>query len=454
MNIPAIKLDNISKAYNLYPTPIYRLIESLGLKRNKHKTHQALKGINLNINSGEVVGIVGNNGSGKSTLLKLICGIIQPTNGKVQINGKISALIELGSGFNPDLSGIENVIFFGCLMGFTKKEMLDKLDEILAFADIGKFVNYPLKKYSNGMKARLAFSVASHVDPDILIVDEVLSVGDELFRRKCYARMEKFFMSQKTVLYVSHNLNSIISLCNRAIFLNNGALLLDSDPKTVTTYYQKYLFADHDKRSEVLSEIHQLGSNPSVKFDHNSNKPQKPKKISTNPKDLKSKPKLKPFFLPTFKSKSLVEYRNREVDIVNLRLNTIHGEKVNVINIDETYVFSYDVKFDCHAQNVGFSMKIKHENGLGICGATSQGMNKTIPQVVPGDNFVIQWKFNCLVSPGCYFFNAGVTGEENDERIILNRISDGCVFRVQKNLNFSVYDLVYLQQSIEISKRK
>ena len=236
----AISIKNVSKYYKLYNNPKDRLKEALSRKgKLYHKKFYATKNLNLEIKKGEILGIVGKNGSGKSTLLKLITGVLVPDEGTVKINGKISALLELGSGFNPEFTGMQNIFFYGTILGFSKKEMESKIDDILAFADIGEFIDQPLKTYSSGMKSRLGFAVAVHIDPEILILDEVLAVGDVLFKRKCYAKMEEFFKGGKTIIYVSHDANSVNELCTRAVFLDAGTIILDSDAKTVTSYYQK-----------------------------------------------------------------------------------------------------------------------------------------------------------------------------------------------------------------------
>jgi len=190
----AISLKNVSKYYKLYNKPKDRLKEALSRSgKIYHKKFYATKNLDLEIKKGEILGIVGKNGSGKSTLLKLITGVLTPDEGSITVNGKISALLELGSGFNPEFTGMQNIFFYGTILGFSKEEMKEKLDDILAFADIGDFIQQPLKTYSSGMKSRLGFAVAVHIDPEILILDEVLAVGDILFRRKCYAKMEEFF---------------------------------------------------------------------------------------------------------------------------------------------------------------------------------------------------------------------------------------------------------------------
>lgn len=218
-----ISLKGISKKYNLYNNKLDRLKESLHPRRKQyHRDFYALKNINLEVKRGEVLGIIGKNGSGKSTLLKIISNILTPTSGIVEIKGKVVALLELGAGFNPEFSGMENIYFYCSLLGFDRKQTDEIVDEIIGFAELGDYINQPVKTYSSGMKARLGFAVSVNVDPDILILDEVLAVGDELFRRKCYARMESFFKGGKTILFVSHEANSINELCSRAILLDRG----------------------------------------------------------------------------------------------------------------------------------------------------------------------------------------------------------------------------------------
>lgn len=267
MNNIAVHLAQISKYYKLYSSPKDRFKEALDpFRRPRHKRFFALNHIDLKIGKGEILGVVGRNGAGKSTLLKLIAGVIPPSSGQLTVNGNVSVLLELGSGLNPDLTGIQNIYFGGIMLGYPPEDMGAKIEEIVAFADIGDFINQPLKTYSSGMKARLGFALAVSINPDILIVDEVLSVGDELFRRKCYARMEKFFKQGKTVLFVSHDVQSINHLCTRAIMLDKGTCVLEGPPKMVTMYYHKILFSKKENIDKVFSEICSLNENNKQKM--------------------------------------------------------------------------------------------------------------------------------------------------------------------------------------------
>jgi ABC-type polysaccharide/polyol phosphate transport system ATPase subunit len=224
----AISVQNLTKTYKLYDTPLARLKESINpFGRKYHNDFHALNDVNFEITKGETVGIIGKNGSGKSTLLKILTGVLAPSSGTVTVNGKISALLELGAGFNPELTGIENIYFNATMMGYTRAEMDARLDDILSFADIGEFVYQPVKSYSSGMFVRLAFAVAINVDPEILIVDEALSVGDVFFQQKCYVEIRKKIDSGITCLFVSHDTAAITNICNRALLVKNGRLIFD-----------------------------------------------------------------------------------------------------------------------------------------------------------------------------------------------------------------------------------
>ena len=238
----AIKVDQVSKVYHLYDRQRDRLKEALNLTKKKcYREHFALDKLDFEIKKGETVGIIGTNGSGKSTILKIITGVLNPTDGEVTVDGRISALLELGAGFNMEYSGIENVYLNGTMIGFTKQEIDARLQDILEFADIGDFVNQPVKTYSSGMFVRLAFAVAINIDPEILIVDEALSVGDVFFQSKCYHKFEEFKKMGKTILFVSHDLGSITKYCDRAILLNKGHKLFEGTPKEAVDMYKRVL---------------------------------------------------------------------------------------------------------------------------------------------------------------------------------------------------------------------
>jgi lipopolysaccharide transport system ATP-binding protein len=236
-----VKVENLDKIYRLYDKPIDRLKESLSLiKKKYHREHFALKGISLEVRQGETVGIIGTNGSGKSTLLKILTGVLNPTSGELNIKGRISALLELGAGFNIEYTGIENIYLNGAISGYSKEEMSKKIASIVEFADIGDFIDQPVKTYSSGMFVRLAFAVAINVDPDILIVDEALSVGDNVFQSKCYRKFEELKEKGKTILLVTHDVDSVRKFCDRCIWIEKGLLKEDGDVKKITSQYMAY----------------------------------------------------------------------------------------------------------------------------------------------------------------------------------------------------------------------
>ncbi|MEK3985224.1 ABC transporter ATP-binding protein [Paenibacillus sp. FSL K6-3166] len=249
----AIELTNITKIYKLYNNPKDRLLEALTpFRTKKHTDFHALNNVTLKVKKGETVGFIGKNGAGKSTLLKIITGILTPTSGKVDVNGRISALLELGAGFNPEYTGLENIYLYGSLMGYDKEETESKVDSILEFADIGDFIHQPVKSYSSGMFVRLAFACAVNVDPEILIVDEALSVGDIRFQQKCYRKIREF-KERGTVLFVSHDLGAIANFCDRVIWFNEGMVHKDGLPEDIIDEYHAFMTYD-----TVLSEIEDL----------------------------------------------------------------------------------------------------------------------------------------------------------------------------------------------------
>lgn len=254
----AIKVSHLTKTYKLYNKPIDRLKESLHpLKKTYHKDFHALSDVSFEIKKGETVGIIGKNGAGKSTLLKIITGVLTPTNGHVHVNGKIASLLELGAGFNPEYTGIENIYLQGTLMGFSHAEMESKIDEILAFADIGDFIHQSVKMYSSGMYARLAFAVAINVDPDILIVDEALSVGDMAFQEKCILKMKSMINNQRSILFVSHSLPSIRNFCGKAIWVKDGSIVMQNEAHIVCEAYSSYMQntnIDKIKKQEIKTD--------------------------------------------------------------------------------------------------------------------------------------------------------------------------------------------------------
>lgn len=256
-NENTIVVDNLTKVYKLYNNPIDRLKESLSFVRKKYHTDFfALKDISFNVKKGETLGIVGKNGSGKSTLLKILTGVLTATTGNIQVNGKVAALLELGAGFNLEYTGIENIYLQGTIMGYTKAQMDNKVDDILKFADIGDYVYQPVKTYSSGMFARLAFAVAINVEPEILIIDEALAVGDMKFQAKCFNRMNELKENGATILFVGHDVSSIRTFCDKALWIHEGEMVKYGNVLEVTADYMKFM--NDEEYSKELNVNNQL----------------------------------------------------------------------------------------------------------------------------------------------------------------------------------------------------
>lgn len=412
----AIKVEDLSKCYHIYDKPRDRLLQMLLRgKRKYYREFWATKNISFEIKKGETVGIVGKNGSGKSTLLQMICGTLNPTAGRITTNGRIAALLELGSGFNPEFTGRENVYMNAAILGLSKEETDSRYDDILNFAEIGDFIDQPVKTYSSGMLVRLAFSVAINVDPQILVVDEALSVGDELFQRKCYSRIEAIKKSGATILFVSHSGAAITELCDSALLIDAGELLRSGKPKEIVGLYQKLLYAPMGKREAIRDNIL---SNLQLE-------------------DLTSRPstdvlaEIDEFFDPHLKPTSTIEYEQNGARIENTRILSPEGRQVNNLKGSGTYRYKYRVIFDKTVTNVRFGMLIKTTSGVELGGShTANSGQYSIPVVERSSAFEIEFTFNCHLNPGTYFMNAGVIGCLDGGDVYLHRLLDVQMFRV------------------------
>jgi lipopolysaccharide transport system ATP-binding protein len=435
----AISLKNVSKYYKLYNSPQDRLKEALSFSdKEYHKKFYATKNLDLEIKKGEILGIVGKNGSGKSTLLKLIIGVLVPDEGSLKVNGKISALLELGSGFNPEFTGMQNIFFYGTILGFSKEEMYKKLDDIIAFADIGEFIDQPLKTYSSGMKSRLGFAVAVHIDPEILILDEVLAVGDDLFRRKSYAKMEEFFKAGKTILYVSHSANSINQLCSRAILLDKGSVIFEGEPKVVTAYYQKLLFSKPSDQKKINMQMHQKQKIISSSYHSKSKEKHTTETIQAA------------YYIDNMLSTTRIEHKNVEVEFIDSMIETEDGRRVNVLLMDESYYYSYIVRFDIDAEHILFGMQIKTIKGQMITGTNTKMLKQDFDIAKCGETYKVRWKFTCRLQPGNYYTNMSVFSEDNGKKRVLNRVTDALVFKVLSSAKPPFGGLTHLDQNVEI----
>lgn len=428
----AIRASHLSKCYHIYNNPhdrlkqfvVPRLQRLIGFKpRQYFHEFYAINDVSFEIKKGETVGIIGCNGSGKSTLLQLLCGTLTPTNGQVEVNGRIAALLELGSGFNPEFTGRDNVYMNAAVLGLSREEVDARFDDITAFADIGEFIEQPVKTYSSGMMVRLAFAVAINVDPEILIVDEALSVGDELFQRKCFSRIEAIRANGATILFVSHSGATIVDLCDRALLIDAGEKIAMGTPKQIVARYQKLLYAPADKREHIREQIRRLDEYSEVFTNNNS----------SHEDDVPAEriQDLQESFDPNLKPSSTIEYESQGAYIESPMVLTLTGEPVNNLICGKTYRYTYTVQFSESASNVRFGMLIKTISGTELGGATSGGSAASGLVIVKKGTLVhVEYQFTCLLNPGMYFLNAGVSGSIQGEIKHLHRIVDAFCFRV------------------------
>ncbi|GLQ88079.1 ABC transporter ATP-binding protein [Dyella flagellata] len=440
-----ISLDDVSKMFPIYKSPHHRLLQMFSPPRDKarwYKQFWALRNISIDIPRGETIGIVGRNGSGKSTLLQVICGILSPTGGKVTVKGRIAALLELGAGFNPEFTGRENVFLNGTVLGLSREEIEARFDEIAAFADIGEYIDQPVKSYSSGMYVRLAFAVAIHVTPEILIVDEALSVGDEAFQRKCFARINALRDSGVTVLFVSHSAGIVTELCNRALLLDRGEIIALGSPREVVAKYHKLLFAPQEKVAEIRGALRretQEGIALSDDFLGESlSAPESPGSFVQEEDSGASY--LDEHMLPV----STVHYVNLGANIIDPHLETLSGRRVNVVTAEHDYIYTYDVHFSESAVGVRFGLMVKTVSGFEIGGGASALQQDAIAVIDRGTRIKASFRFTCRLAAGAYFLNAGVVGLVGEGETFLCRQVDAMMFRVMPDPNRLATGLVNL----------
>ncbi|WP_394696417.1 ABC transporter ATP-binding protein [Pseudoxanthomonas japonensis] len=427
----SIDVSSVSKIFPIYEKPHHRLLQMVSPRSRKHRwfrEFQALHDVSFRIMKGETVGIVGRNGSGKSTLLQIICGTLAATRGDVRTQGRIAALLELGAGFNPEFTGRENVYLNGTLLGLSREQVQSRFDEIVAFADIGDFIEQPVKSYSSGMFVRLAFAVAIHVEPDILIVDEALSVGDEAFQRKCFARIERLRDSGATIIFVSHSASMVLELCNRAVLIDRGELLALGAPKKVVTRYQKLLYAPADRVARLRAlYLEQLASGDDEDIGDAAGIPPGDAAAAHGASGDNEE---QVYLDPGLVSQSAFRYETHGAHIDDPHIETLSGRRVNVLRPGSEYVYVYSVAFERTVMSVRFGMLIKTVSGVELGGAVSSSLLEPIPVVESGERIDVRFRFRAMVAPGTYFMNAGVTGRLGEEDHFLDRLVDVVVFRI------------------------
>ena len=425
MSEVAIRVDDVSKLYKLYDKPSDRLKESLGLTRKKlYKEHYALHNVSFDVKRGETVGIIGTNGSGKSTILKIITGVLNPSGGHVEIDGRISALLELGAGFNMEYTGIENIYLNGTMIGFSREEIDAKIQDILDFADIGDFVHQPVKTYSSGMFVRLAFAVAINIDPEILIVDEALSVGDVFFQAKCYKKFEDFKKMGKTILFVSHDLGSISKYCDRVVLLNRGKKLAEGTPKEMVSMYKR-IMVNQDKAEEIAA--HQMDMSSLEEDD------EKEIKEAACEGQWKNHYNLNP---------DVDEYGNGAAEIEDFAIIDENGNYTNAIVKGTRFRLKSKVKFKQDVHDPIFTYTFKNIQGVAITGTNTMYEKKDVPLAKEGETYVATFEQDMFLQGGEYLLSMSCTGYRDGEFQVYHRLYDVCNVTVVSDKNtVGFYDM-------------
>ena len=435
----AITVKDVTKIYKLYDKPIDRLKEALNpFHKEYHKKFYALNNLSFEVKKGETVGIIGTNGSGKSTILKIITGVLTPPTGEVEVNGVISALLELGAGFNMDYTGIENIYMNGTMMGFSKKEMDAKLQEILDFADIGDFVYQPVKTYSSGMFVRLAFALAINVEPEILIVDEALSVGDVFFQSKCYRRMEEIRQKGTTILMVTHDMGSIIKYCDKVVLLNKGNFVAEGAPGHMVDLYKKIL----------AGQMEGLEAAKDVDSDFSGETAEKEQKEKTY---QLSHGKLMKDSLTINSNRT--EYGDGRAEIYDLGLFDQRGNLTNLLLKGEEFTIKEKIRFAAPIQSPIFTYTIKDKKGTDLTGTNTMFEGTDIKPVKAGDEYEVSFTQKMTLQGGEYLLSMSCTGFEQGEHTVYHRLYDVANITVISNKNtVGVYDMESAVQAVKIER--
>ena len=428
MQEKVIEIKDVTKTYKLYNKPSDRLRENFSIThKNYHRDHDALQGISLDVYKGECVGIIGTNGSGKSTLLKIVTGVVAPTSGTLEIKGKISALLELGAGFNQEYTGIENIYLNGTMVGFTKEEMDGKLQSIIDFADIGEFINQPVKTYSSGMFARLAFAVAINVDPDILIVDEALSVGDIFFQSKCYQKFMDLKEAGKTILFVSHDLGSIIKYCDRSLLIHHGKQIAVGKSSEIVDIYKKILVNQFDEKDveKLLNKENPEENDNKENSEHEDavDEINETESLQTNELDGIWKNQM-------LNNSNAVTYGNGVADIIDYAIID-EKEKLNFsISKGSNFSIRMKIQFYQDVKQPIFAYTLKDVKGTEITGTNTMLEKQTIDQVKAGEIITVNFDQNMCLQSGNYLLALGCTGFENGNFTVYSRLYDVCNLQV------------------------
>ena len=433
----AIEIKDVTKIYRLYDKPIDRLKESLNIGHKEyHKDFYALSNISFTVEKGQTIGIIGTNGSGKSTILKIITGVLTPTSGQVKVDGTISALLELGAGFNMDYTGIENIYMNGTMMGFSRKEMEAKLQDILEFADIGDFVYQPVKTYSSGMFVRLAFALAINVEPEILIVDEALSVGDVFFQSKCYRRMDEIRKNGTTIVMVTHDMGSIIKYCDKVILLNRGEFIAEGSAGKMVDMYKKILAGQMEALREELAQMSDFSGEKVVLAETGGGGAgEDPASADKAPGSSLMRNKLTV-------NANREEYGDGRAEIFDMGLIDERGNITNLLLKGESFTIKEKIRFNDSIQAPIFTYTIKDKKGNDLTGTNTLFEGTDIKPVKKGDVYEVAFTQKMTLQGGEYLLSMSCTGFENGEHVVYHRLYDVVNITVISNKNtVGVYDM-------------
>ena len=439
----AISVQHVGKVYRIWDSPADRLISPMqaGIasllpasslasqtlrerSARRYRDFHALEDISFTVGRGEIVGIIGRNGSGKSTLLQIIAGTLQPSVGTVQVNGRVAALLELGSGFNPEFTGRENVYLNSAVLGLSREQVDERFDSVATFADIGDFIDQPVKIYSSGMAIRLAFAVQIQFEPDLLIIDEALSVGDEAFQRKCYARIEQMRDRGATILFVSHSSGTVVSLCRRAILLDHGRRLLTSRPKEAVQFYTKLCYASAEARPQLLAEIARADAQPEPVESAVAPVLMQTAAPTTTASD-------DAYYLESLRSETQTEFPSRGARILEVQVLDGAGQRVNVLAPKATYILHLRVHFDQSAACVRFGWTAKSVTGVVLAGSATHQAGDGFAGFDAGQAVEVRFTFCNLFNHGTYFINVAVRALLEEPDIIIHGLTDAVMFKTQ-----------------------
>lgn len=423
----AIDIQHIGKIYYTYEREFDRFREAVSLTRaNYHKEFVALRDVNLTVRRGECVGIIGTNGSGKSTLLKIVTGVLNPTSGTVRMEGHVSSLLELGAGFNLNYTGMENIYLNGKIMGFTREEMDRRVPEIKQFAGIGDFINQPVKNYSSGMFARLAFAVAINVDPDVLIVDEALSVGDIFFQTKCYHKFDEFRKQGKTILFVSHDLSSVIKYCDRCLLLNRGEQVAVGPCKEVVDIYRK-----------IMVERYQDERNLAYTSEETE-----PSEARADDGQTIKAPMDRVWKTSMLQNPEVQSYGDLSGEIVDFGIMNSHGEISSMVMKGETFTVLYRFRINRPIEHPIFAFTIRDLKGTELCGTNTLYEDEGIESAQPGLTGVVRFTQRMTLQGGQYMLSLGLTGYVDGALVAYHRLYDACHVQVLADHNtVGVFDV-------------